>query len=127
MSAPTSTNPAEVPRDAVTNPQREARFTEDIQGQHGSYQVEDGGAEAPRRHSTLKKRDSVSRKVSVEPSSKKSETSYVYNSGGQIENPNSVFYSPIPTHGNPTEVLADRFAGTYIPLPTCFWLVLVNL
>jgi len=116
MSAPTSTNPAEVPRDAVTSPQREAKFTEDIQGQHGSYQVEAGGAEAPRRHSTLRKKDSVSRKVSVERSSTKSETSYVHNSGGQTENPNSVFYSPIPTHGNPTEVLADRFAGTYISL-----------
>ncbi|PWW80670.1 hypothetical protein C7212DRAFT_274957 [Tuber magnatum] len=35
----------------------------------------------------------------------------VHNSGGQAENPNSVFYSPIPTHGNPTEVLADRFTA----------------
>ncbi|RPA98883.1 hypothetical protein L873DRAFT_1686105 [Choiromyces venosus 120613-1] len=113
MSAPTSTNPAEVPRDALSSPQREARFTEAIQGQHGSYHAEAGDAEAPKRHSTLKKKESVSRKVSVKRSgSKKPEMDYIHSSGGQAENPNSVFYSPIPTQGgNPTEVLANRFAA----------------
>lgn len=69
-----------------------ARFTEGFQ--------EDDDVQ---RQSTLKKKISVKR-----TGSKKSRSGSV---AGEAESRNSVFYTPIPTQGNPTEILASRFNG----------------
>lgn len=85
MANPNTTNPAE----------GAARFTEDFQ---------EGGDDV-QRQSTLKKNTSVKR-----TGSKKSRSGSV---GGGAESRNSVFYTPIPTQGNPTDVLANRFNGKF--------------
>lgn len=69
----------------VTNPGGTAKFTEDFQEGDGVQ-----------RQSTLKKDTSARRTGSV---------------GGGAESRNSVFYTPIPTQSNPTEILANRFNG----------------
>lgn len=71
--------------------------------------VEDGSeGVGPQRHSTLKKKGSVVRKQSLRRSGSRRRSTV--DIGGR-DNTNSVFYSPVPTHSNPTEILADRFAG----------------
>lgn len=82
MANPNATNPAE----------GIAKFTEDFQEGDGVQ-----------RQSTLKKKTSVKR-----TGSKKSRSGSV---AGETEGRNSVFYTPIPTQGNPTEILASRFNG----------------
>ena len=105
MSAPAATGDA-------ASLSREARFTEDFQSQHGSYHPEPEGSDAAKRQNTLKKKDSVSRKASVQRSgSEKPGLGYIHDVEGQLENRNSVFYTPVPTQGNPTEALANRFMG----------------
>ncbi|KAF3918387.1 hypothetical protein ABW20_dc0102100 [Dactylellina cionopaga] len=69
-----------------------------------------GTGEPPSRQpSTLKKRNSFRRSSSLKRSGSRSRRSTV----GEMDsdNPNSAFHSPIPSHGNPTEILANRFAG----------------
>ncbi|KAF3920731.1 hypothetical protein AA313_de0207434 [Arthrobotrys entomopaga] len=69
-----------------------------------------GPADIPSRHpSTLKKRNSFRRSSSLKRSGSRSRRSTV----GEMDsdNPNSAFHSPVPSHGNPTEILANRFAG----------------
>ncbi|RVD84508.1 uncharacterized protein DFL_006257 [Arthrobotrys flagrans] len=70
-----------------------------------------GGTSEPpsRQPSTLKKRNSFRRSSSLKRSGSRSRRSTV----GEMdsENPNSAFHSPVPSHGNPTEVLANRFSG----------------
>lgn len=65
-----------------------AKFTEDFQE-----------GDSVQRQSTLKKNIPIER-----TGSKKSLS-------GEAESRNSVFYTPIPTQGNPTEILANRFNG----------------
>ncbi|KAJ6260410.1 hypothetical protein Dda_4636 [Drechslerella dactyloides] len=69
-----------------------------------------GSNELPSRQaSTLKKRNSFKRSSSLRRSGSRSRRSTV----GEMDsdNPNSAFHSPVPSHGNPTEILANRFAG----------------
>ena len=74
---------------------------------------------------TLKKKASVSRTGSMKRSgSRKSSYAGSVKSlklgekekYGETDESNSVFYCPIPTQGNPTELLANRFQGQYIIL-----------
>ncbi|EPS43437.1 hypothetical protein H072_2576 [Dactylellina haptotyla CBS 200.50] len=62
-----------------------------------------------RQPSTLKKRNSFRRSSSLKRSGSRSRRSTV----GEMDsdNPNSAFHSPVPSHGNPTEILANRFTG----------------
>jgi hypothetical protein len=70
----------------TTNPVEGAtKFTEDFQE----------GAGGVHRQSILKKNTSVKHTGSI--------------GGGEAESINSVFYTPIPTQGNPTDTLANRF------------------
>ena len=73
----------------------------------------------PSRGGTLKKRQSLSRKHSLKRSGSKkgSRPSSVKSlniaaDAGSSE-ANSVFYTPVPTQGSPTEILANRFQGGY--------------
>jgi len=82
-----------VPMDSYGN----ARFIEDFRSENQfrphSHTFTD--ETVPVRQSTLKKRNSVKRKSVVD--------------GSSGEGPNSYLHSPIPTSGNPTEVLVHRF------------------
>lgn len=70
-------------------------------------------ATAPSRSGTLKKRTSVSRKTSLKRSgSRKSlRSGGIKGVGRQPAEFNSALYTPIPTQGSPTEILANRFQG----------------
>jgi hypothetical protein len=70
---------------------------------------------APSRSGTLKKRSSVKRSASLKRSgSRRSHAGSIR--GVSIDDDqrvrhNSVFYTPVPTSGSPTEILANRFQG----------------
>lgn len=73
----------------------------------------------PSRGGTLKKRQSLSRKNSLKrngsrkdgrPGSVKSLT-FADDVGGHGSEMNSAFFTPVPTSGSPTEILANRFQG----------------
>jgi hypothetical protein len=69
----------------------------------------------PARGNTLKKRSSSRRSASLGRQGSRrsmkagSVRSLALNSAGDPDEAHSAFYCPIPTSGNPTEVLADRF------------------
>lgn len=79
-------------QNAINPAEGAAKFTEDFQEGDGVQ-----------RQSTLKKKISIKR-----TGSKKSLSG---SATGEAESRNSVFYTPIPTQGNPTELLANRFNG----------------
>lgn len=69
------------------------------------------------RSNTLKKKASMSRKTSLKRSSSRkslqagSVKGVAAGDGTQDRDYNSAFYTPIPTHSAPTEILAARFTG----------------
>lgn len=73
----------------------------------------------PSRGGTLKKKQSIKRSGSLKRSnSRKSLRAGSLSLGekekysdGQGDEMNSAFYTPVPTSGNPTEILANRFQG----------------
>ena len=72
----------------------------------------------PSRGGTLKKKQSVSRKGSLKRASSRrnsagSVRSVAFANDGVAEGDemNNAFYTPVPTSGNPTEILANRFQG----------------
>lgn len=80
-------------------------------------------AGTPSRSGTLKKRASVKRSGSLKRSSSKRSVragsikgvNFDDDEGGRTKH-NSVFYTPVPTSGSPTEILANRFQGMPLPL-----------
>lgn len=75
----------------------------------------------PTRGGTLKKRQSLSRKNSLKrsgsrkdsrPGSVKSLT-FADDVEGHVSEMNSAFFTPVPTTGSPTEILANRFQGRF--------------
>lgn len=75
----------------------------------------------PSRSGTLKKKASVSRKGSLRRSSSRRSTmagsisgvGYAADGPSDGEEYTSAFYTPIPTSGSPTEILANRFQGMF--------------
>ena len=72
-------------------------------------------ATTPSRAGTLKKKASVSRKSSLRRSGSRRSTvagsiAGVGHSGANADY-NSALYTPIPTHGSPTDILANRLQG----------------
>jgi hypothetical protein len=72
----------------------------------------------PSRSGTLKKRNSVKRSASLKRSGSRRSTYAGSIRGVSVEDEerggskhNSVFYTPVPTTGSPTEILANRFQG----------------
>ncbi|KAH8661363.1 hypothetical protein BGZ60DRAFT_381241 [Tricladium varicosporioides] len=69
----------------------------------------------PSRGGTLKKKASLRRQGSLKRSSSRrssragSVRSLALQPGGEVDEAHSAFYSPVPTSGNPTEILATRF------------------
>ncbi|KAF3168448.1 hypothetical protein TWF225_011768 [Orbilia oligospora] len=110
--ARTSSYASHRPRTADTTGTSGAHSHRSIEGDAKSMDgsTRGGTAEPPSRQpSTLKKRNSFRRSSSLKRSGSRSRRSTV----GEMdsENPNSAFHSPVPSHGNPTEVLASRFSG----------------
>lgn len=72
-------------------------------------------ASLPSRGNTLKKKGSMRRGASLRRSGSRrsmragSVKSLALNSGGDPDEAHSAFYCPVPTSGNPTEVLVNRF------------------
>jgi hypothetical protein len=77
----------------------------------------------PSRGGTLKKKASLKRGVSLKRngSRRSSRAGSVRSLALQPEphdEMHSAFFSPVPTMGNPTEILANRFSGRYPIIPT---------
>ena len=74
------------------------------------------------RNNTLKKRSSLRRASSMRRSGSRrsmkagSVRSLALQSNPDEDELHSAFHCPVPTTGNPTEALANRFQGTYIPI-----------
>lgn len=74
------------------------------------------------RNNTLKKRSSLRRAGSMRRSGSRrsmkagSVRSLALQSNPDEDELHSAFHCPVPTTGNPTEALANRFQGTYIPI-----------
>jgi len=116
------TYPLSHPRDNPTTQSRSASIDGTAIGltrSASSASTAYGRDTTPSRSGTLKKRTSMSRKASLRRSgSRKSltagsikgvPTSFAGEPGG--DEYNSALFTPIPTHGSPTEVLANRFQG----------------
>jgi hypothetical protein len=78
------------------------------------------------RGNTLKKKASVRRSGSLKRSGSRrtmhagSVKSLALQSSHDPDEMHSAFFCPVPTTGNPTEALANRFQGTVLsPLPCC--------
>ncbi|RAL61933.1 hypothetical protein DID88_002422 [Monilinia fructigena] len=77
---------------------------------HRSHSVmSQGDTLIPSRGGTLKKKASLKRGGSRRSSRAGSVRSLVVHPQGDIDDLHSAFYSPVPTSGNPTEILANRF------------------
>lgn len=75
----------------------------------------------PSRGGTLKKRQSLSRKNSLKRSGSRKDSrpgsvqslTLADDVGGHGSEMNSAFFTPVPTTGSPTEILANRFQGRF--------------
>ncbi|KAG4028726.1 hypothetical protein MFRU_019g00200 [Monilinia fructicola] len=77
---------------------------------HRSHSVmSQGDTLIPSRGGTLKKKASLRRSGSRRSSRAGSVRSLAVHPQGDIDELHSAFYSPVPTSGNPTEILANRF------------------
>jgi hypothetical protein len=88
-------------------------------------QMSQSQTQTPSRGGTLKKKASLKRTGSLmRTSSRRSSRAGSVRSVtlgekekyGQSEEMNSIFFCPVPTSGSPTELLANRFQGTLLPL-----------
>ena len=76
----------------------------------------------PSKGGTLKKRQSLSRRTSLKRSTSNKKSSrpgsvrsltFADDEGSYNAEINNAFYTPVPTSGNPTEILANRFQGEH--------------
>ena len=120
--------------------ERRGRFEEDFDARTRGSSVIDGDApqrsasrasrgsttlnqgSTPSRSGTLKKKGSVKRNASLKRSGSRRSMHAGSIRGVTIddqergyEREESVFYTPVPTKGSPTEILADRFQSTTSP------------
>lgn len=78
-----------------------------------------GDSIVPSRGGTLKKKSSLRRTGSFKRSSSRrssragSVRSLSLQPTGDVDEMQSAFFSPVPTTGNPTEILSNRFQGMY--------------
>jgi hypothetical protein len=85
--------------------------------QRSNSAMSQGETLAPSRGGTLKKKASLKRSSSLRRSSSRrssragSVRSLALQPSGDSDELHSAFYSPVPTSGNPTEILANRFQG----------------
>jgi hypothetical protein len=92
--------------------------------QRSNSVMSQGDTLIPSRGGTLKKKASLRRAGSLKRSSSRrssragSVRSLAFQTPADIDEMHSVFFSPVPTSGNPTEILANRFQGIYIMCPS---------
>lgn len=85
--------------------------------QRANSVMSQGDTLIPSRGGTLKKKASLRRGGSLKRSSSRrssragSVRSLALQSGQDVDEMHSAFFSPVPTTGNPTEILANRFQG----------------
>jgi hypothetical protein len=85
--------------------------------QRSNSVMSQGDTAVPSRGGTLKKKASLRRTGSLKRSSSRrssragSVRSLVLQAPGDVDEMHSAFFSPVPTSGNPTEILANRFQG----------------
>jgi hypothetical protein len=88
--------------------------------QRSNSVMSQGDTLTPSRGGTLKKKASLKRGNSLKRSSSRrssragSVRSLALQSGVDVDETHSAFFSPVPTSGNPTEILANRFQGMLI-------------
>ena len=91
--------------------------------QHHASTMSESHSLTPSRGGTLKKRQSVSRKTSLKRSGSRKESrpgsvkslEFADDVGGHGSSEmSSAFFTPVPTTGSPTEILANRFQGRFI-------------
>ena len=121
--------------------ERLGRFEEDFDAHTRGSSVIDGGdvphrsasrasttlnqGSTPSRSGTLKKKASVKRTGSLKRSGSRKSLHAGSIRGVPLddehgyEREDSVFYTPVPTKGSPTDILADRFQSTYCADYTC--------
>lgn len=119
---------------------RHGKFAEDFDAHTRGSSVVDGELQrsssrastlnqgtTPSRSGTLKKKGSVKRSGSLKRSGSRRSMHAGSIRGVTIEDQergydreDSVFYTPVPTKGSPTEVLADRFQSMCASLRLCF-------
>lgn len=91
----------------------------EIDTRHATSTMSQSHTLTPSRGGTLKKRQSLSRKNSLKRSGSRKDshpgsvksltlTDYVGEQGSEM---NNAFFTPVPTTGSPTEILASRFQG----------------
>ena len=91
--------------------------------QRSNSGMSQGETMIPSRGGTLKKKASLKRGSSLKRSSSRrssragSVRSLALQPSGDMDEMNSAFYSPVPTSGSPTDILANRFQG--MQLLTC--------
>jgi len=81
------------------------------------------------RAGTLKKKQSLRKTSNVKrsPSRKPFRAGIIKGTGHDGIDFNSIFYTPVPTSGNPTDVLANRFQGMTFLLSGCTSWILSEL
>lgn len=85
--------------------------------QRSNSVLSQGDTLIPSRGGTLKKKASLRRTGSLKRSSSRrssragSVRSLALQPGGDADEAHSAFFSPVPTSGNPTEILSNRFQG----------------
>ena len=90
----------------------------DGQMQRSNSVMSQGDTLIPSRGGTLKKKASLKRSGSLKRSSSRrssragSVRSLALQPAGDVDEMQSAFFSPVPTSGNPTEILANRFQGS---------------
>lgn len=113
------------PEENATVEHPESTAFEESDTHHATSTMSQSHTLAPSRGGTLKKRQSLSRKNSLKrsgsrkndrPGSVKSLTS-ADDVGGQVSEMNSAFFTPVPTSGSPTDILANRFQGRFYHAP----------
>lgn len=124
-------NPSDLSPLSQTVQQHYGRFNEEWDASRRGSSILDGTLQrsnsamsqgetlTPSRGGTLKKKASLKRGSSLKRNSSRrssragSVRSLALQPSGDSDEMHSAFYSPVPTSGNPTEILANRFQGRY--------------
>lgn len=119
-------NQSTQPVENATVEHSESTTFEESDTHHATSTMSQSHTLTPSRGGTLKKRQSLSRKNSLKRSgSRKTESvkslTFADDVDGQASEMNSAFFTPVPTSGSPTDILANRFQGRfrYAPYKEC--------
>ena len=123
------------PQTAHVNDESNENHNEDRVNANRLSTMSQSNTLTPSRGGTLKKKHSIKRSGSLKRSSSRKslhagsvrsvalveKEKYADGRGDQT---NSAFYTPVPTTGNPTEILANRFQGEFLDV---LWVAMLDL